>query len=121
MDTSVSITLLLNEQTLTRSCHTTQISEHQVLNTEQILRSLLAAIAMFGAAACGSSTDLADVPEPDILVPIEGLGGAQKIKIVGSSTVAPFSTTVAEQFVAISEHPAPIVETTGTGGGFKAF
>ena len=115
------ITLLLNEQTPTRSCHTTQISERLVLNTEQILRSFLAAMATFGAAACGSSTDLADVPEPDILVPIEGLGGAQKIKIVGSSTVAPFSTTVAEQFGAISEHPAPIVETTGTGGGFKAF
>jgi phosphate transport system substrate-binding protein len=35
--------------------------------------------------------------------------------------VAPFSTTVAEQFGAVSPHPAPIVETTGTGGGFKAF
>lgn len=85
------------------------------------MRSLLAALAVLGAAACGSGTDLADVPEPEVLVPIEGLGTAQKIKIVGSSTVAPFSTTVAEQFGAISDHPAPIVETTGTGGGFKAF
>lgn len=85
------------------------------------MRRFFAAIAVFGAAACGSNVDLADVPEPEVLVPIEGLGDAQKIKIVGSSTVAPFSTTVAEQFGAISPHPAPIVETTGTGGGFKAF
>ena len=85
------------------------------------MRSLFTALAVFGISACGSSTDLADIPEPDVLVPFEGLGSAQKIKIVGSSTVAPFSTTVAEQFGAISEHYAPIVETTGTGGGFKAF
>ncbi len=43
------------------------------------------------------------------------------IRIVGSSTVAPFSETVAEQFGAASAYRTPIVETTGTGGGFKSF
>ncbi|MEO1405082.1 MAG: substrate-binding domain-containing protein [Pseudomonadota bacterium] len=43
------------------------------------------------------------------------------IRIVGSSTVAPFAETVAEQFGASSVFRTPIVETTGTGGGFKAF
>lgn len=51
----------------------------------------------------------------------EGSASDVAIKIVGSSTVAPFATTVAEQFGASSLFPTPIVETTGTGGGFKAF
>lgn len=43
------------------------------------------------------------------------------VRIVGSSTVAPFSETVAEQFGASSVFRTPIIETTGTGGGFKTF
>ena len=43
------------------------------------------------------------------------------IEIVGSSTVYPFSTTVAEQFAKKTGSPAPKVESTGTGGGFKLF
>jgi len=85
------------------------------------VRTFALAIILFGVAACGAGVDLAEIPEQDSATPINAIGEAQKIKIVGSSTVAPFSTTVAEQFGAISNHPAPIVETTGTGGGFKAF
>jgi len=44
-----------------------------------------------------------------------------QIKIVGSSTVFPFSTTVAERFAKTSQFKAPVVESTGTGGGFKLF
>lgn len=43
------------------------------------------------------------------------------ITIVGSSTVYPFSTVVAEQFGKTTEFKAPKVESTGTGGGFKLF
>jgi phosphate transport system substrate-binding protein len=43
------------------------------------------------------------------------------ITIVGSSTVYPFSTVVAEQFGKSSQFKAPKVEATGTGGGFKLF
>jgi len=43
------------------------------------------------------------------------------ITIVGSSTVYPFSTVVAEQFGKSSKFKAPKVESTGTGGGFKLF
>jgi phosphate transport system substrate-binding protein len=43
------------------------------------------------------------------------------IRIVGSSTVYPFTTTVAEQFAKKTGAPAPIVESTGTGGGIKLF
>ncbi len=43
------------------------------------------------------------------------------IYIVGSSTVYPFSTTVAEQFGKAYGFKTPKVESTGTGGGFKLF
>lgn len=44
-----------------------------------------------------------------------------QIRIVGSSTVYPFTTTVAEQFSKKNGVAAPIVESTGTGGGVKLF
>lgn len=46
---------------------------------------------------------------------------AEQIRIAGSSTVFPFSSYVAEEFSAIKGKKAPIVESLGTGGGFKAF
>jgi phosphate transport system substrate-binding protein len=45
-----------------------------------------------------------------------------QIRIVGSSTVFPFTTAVAENFSRNNpEYLAPIVEATGTGGGIKLF
>src|SRR5437868_5200239 len=49
-------------------------------------------------------------------------GPRQQIKIVGSSTVYPFTTAVAERFA--QNRPsfhAPIVESTGTGAGMQLF
>jgi phosphate transport system substrate-binding protein len=43
-----------------------------------------------------------------------------RIQVVGSSTVFPFTTAVAERFGQKSGK-APIVESTGTGGGMKLF
>ncbi len=45
---------------------------------------------------------------------------AREIKIVGSSTVYPYTQAVAEEF-ARSGGAAPTVESTGTGGGMKIF
>ncbi len=44
-----------------------------------------------------------------------------QIKIVGSSTVFPYTQAVAEEFANKSGNPAPVVESTGTGGGMKIF
>src|SRR3954467_12641572 len=44
-----------------------------------------------------------------------------QIRIVGSGTVYPFATTAAEQFGQGGKFKTPIVEATGTGGGFKLF
>jgi len=43
------------------------------------------------------------------------------ISIVGSSTVYPFATVVAEQFGKSTEFKTPKIESTGSGGGFKLF
>ncbi len=50
-----------------------------------------------------------------------GAAGRDYISIVGSSTVYPFSTVVAEQFGKTTKFPTPKIESTGTGGGFKLF
>src|SRR5687767_3602802 len=44
-----------------------------------------------------------------------------QIRIVGSSTVYPFTTKVAERFGRAGGFKTPVVESTGTGGGFKLF
>ena len=44
-----------------------------------------------------------------------------QISIVGSSTVYPFATIVAEKFGQSSGNPTPVIESTGTGGGMKLF
>jgi phosphate transport system substrate-binding protein len=69
-------------------------------------------IALTAAAAAVAGT-----------VALAGVATAQapdRIKIVGSSTVYPFTTAVAEA-VAKTGIKAPVVESTGTGGGFKIF
>ena len=44
-----------------------------------------------------------------------------QIRMVGSSTVYPFATAVAEQFGKGGKFRTPVVESTGSGGGFKLF
>ncbi|MEO3427771.1 PstS family phosphate ABC transporter substrate-binding protein [Pelagibius sp. CAU 1746] len=44
-----------------------------------------------------------------------------QIRIVGSSTVFPFSTAVAENFGRSTSFKTPVVESTGSGGGIKLF
>ena len=49
------------------------------------------------------------------------LSARDQIKIVGSSTVYPFSSSVAEELGATTNYPTPVVESTGSGGGMKLF
>jgi phosphate transport system substrate-binding protein len=74
-----------------------------------------AAILVIGVAACGSSDD-------------ETSGGSSgggdlsgSIRIDGSSTVAPLTEAVAEQFMAENSDVRVTVGTSGTGGGFEKF
>ncbi|MET1110514.1 MAG: substrate-binding domain-containing protein [Allosphingosinicella sp.] len=70
-------------------------------------KSYFAAAAALALAACGQQSG----------------GGAQgrQIQIVGSSTVYPFTTAVAEQFQRTNPGMSAIVESTGTGAGMKLF
>ncbi|GCA49453.1 phosphate-binding protein PstS precursor [Sinorhizobium sp. KGO-5] len=57
-----------------------------------------------------------------IMLSTSGVAVARdQIKIVGSSTVFPYTQAVAEEFANKTGTTAPVVESTGTGGGFKAF
>ena len=49
------------------------------------------------------------------------VSGRDYINIVGSSTVYPFATVVAEQFGKTSRFKTPKIESTGSGGGHKLF
>ena len=77
-------------------------------------RSIIAVAALAGAlAACGQNGSGGGTGNA---------GSRDQIRIVGSSTVYPFTTAVAEQFARKNAgFKAPIVESTGTGGGMKLF
>ncbi len=47
--------------------------------------------------------------------------GRDTISVVGSSTVYPFATVVAEKFGKKTEFKTPKIESTGSGGGMKLF
>jgi phosphate transport system substrate-binding protein len=82
-------------------------------------------------SACGAPAEevvLAERSEAPAAAPVEqsaarisSTAGRQGLRIVGSSTVFPFVTTVAENFGARSGFPTPVVEATGTGGGMNLF
>lgn len=51
-------------------------------------------------------------------------GGAPsrgQVRVIGSSTVFPYSQAVAEEFSGETDFASPIVEATGTGGGLRLF
>src|SRR5688500_3202970 len=48
-------------------------------------------------------------------------GSTDQIKVVGSSTVYPFTKAVAEDFMRANPGLSVIVESTGTGAGMKLF
>ena len=50
-----------------------------------------------------------------------GQASRDYISVVGSSTVYPFATVVAEQFGRTSNFKTPKIESTGSGGGLKLF
>jgi len=56
-----------------------------------------------------------------LLIAANAAQAAEQIHIVGSSTVYPFSSYVAEELGATTKFKTPIVESTGSGGGMKLF
>jgi phosphate transport system substrate-binding protein len=52
---------------------------------------------------------------------VDTMAARDYISIVGSSTVYPFATVVAEQFGRTTQFKTPTIESTGSGGGLKLF
>jgi len=64
------------------------------------------------------------LPLVAILMLVAGAAAAesrQEVHVVGSSTLYPFVAVVAEAFAGTTDNEAPVIEATGTGGGFKLF
>ena len=53
--------------------------------------------------------------------PADAQSGRDYVYVVGSSTVYPFATVVAERFGRGTEFKTPKIESTGSGGGLKLF
>ncbi len=70
------------------------------------MRKTIAAAALAAASLAGTA---------------EAQSARDYISIVGSSTVYPFATVVAETFGKSTEFRTPKVESTGSGGGLKLF
>ena len=68
------------------------------------MNSKLLSLAVLAGIAVGGSAEARD-----------------RISIVGSSTVYPFTTAVAETFGKTTRFKTPVVESTGSGGGLKLF
>jgi phosphate transport system substrate-binding protein len=82
-----------------------------VTSSKWLLVIAFASLLAFGVAACGSDNESTS-------------GGSDlsgTIRIDGSSTVAPLSEAVAEQFQAENPGVKVTVGTSGTGGGFEKF
>ncbi len=69
-----------------------------------------ALMALAGMATAAMTTVMSPVAE-----------ARDHIKIVGSSTVYPYAQAVAEEFAQKTGNKAPVLESTGTGGGMKIF
>ncbi|MEO0573893.1 MAG: substrate-binding domain-containing protein [Pseudomonadota bacterium] len=90
---------------VTRLCRT---KLHFGVRDVRVHRVLLSVIASFAGILALSSC-------------APGQSGRNFIVIVGSSTMYPFSTIVAERFGRRTSFKTPKVEATGSGGGFKLF
>lgn len=68
-----------------------------------------------------SSTALSAVIVLTASLATSAANARDQIRIVGSSTVYPFATVVAEKFGKSTKFKTPVIESTGSGGGFKLF
>ncbi len=78
-----------------------------------LIVGVLGVVLALGGAACAGSNSDGD--------PSNGMGLTGTIEIDGSSTVAPISEAVAEEFLAEYPDVRVNVGVSGTGGGFKRF
>ncbi len=98
---------------MSSNCHEKIIlgqSNHNGVNRTMTLFKTAAfvAVSTLSLSACGGSGGGAS-------------GARDNVRAVGSSTVYPFATAVAEATAKVTGGKAPVVESTGTGAGMKLF
>ncbi len=86
--------------------------------TQTLIPALLLVVPLALAACTDAPRQAGSGEEP---AAGDAAGARDQIRIVGSSTVYPFATKVAEQFGRTTKFPTPVIESTGSGGGFKLF
>ncbi len=92
------------------------------MNMKHIATGVCRGFAAIGLLACSPETPAQTTTSGAIKkAPHTKNKGRDHIKIVGSSTVYPFATVVAENFGRTTAFKTPIVESTGSGGGLKLF
>jgi phosphate transport system substrate-binding protein len=89
--------------------------------TQTLVLTVLLLPVLASLLACGGGEPAAPSGEPETLASGGAYGARDQIRIVGSSTVYPFATKVAEQFGRKTGFKTPVIESTGSGGGFKLF
>ena len=70
-----------------------------------MINKIIPVVVLMFVALTGASTSIA----------------RENVEVVGSSTVYPFATVVAERYGRASGKPTPKIESTGSGGGLKLF
>jgi phosphate transport system substrate-binding protein len=83
-----------------------------VSSSKWLVVAALTALMALGVSACGSGDDETGGGDGDV---------SGSIRIDGSSTVAPLTSAVAEEFEAANSGVRVTVGTSGTGGGFEKF
>lgn len=93
-----------------------------------MIRMVSVSMAVLALAACSPSEDASAPAGGSDTAADNGAATTsapatvnRPIRIVGSSTVFPFTTAVAESFGARTQFSTPVVESTGTGGGMRLF
>lgn len=84
-----------------------------------LYKSIATSLIAISLVACGGGETTTDTSKSETKTSASQT--RDQIKIVGSSTVYPFATTVAENFGRTTAFKTPIVESTGSGGGLKLF
>ncbi len=80
-----------------------------------------AAVLLSGCGPAESPVEKSQVDRKHAPAGPQAKSGRDYVYVVGSSTVYPFATVVAERFGRGSEFKTPKIESTGSGGGIKLF
>ena len=87
----------------------------------KLAATAVAATLLWGCGPAESPVEKSTAVKKPAAAGPQAQSGRDYVYVVGSSTVYPFATVVAERFGRGSEFKTPKIESTGSGGGLKLF